>query len=204
MPFLWEPDFIEHEFENYNEVNKPLDVYVMEPNINLIKNALIPLCIISELAEKNPGAFNRGLILNSEHFKDKPFFLNNIISNLPHTSSESDKVFFVNRHSFDEVFQTPAVLLGFQMNNGLNYLYNEALYKGVPLVHNSPFLRDIGYYYPNFGINAGVEALDKALKEGYNQGHTENNRMFLKQYSIKNREVQSQFDILIKEVLAKS
>jgi len=203
MPFLWEPDFIEHEFANYKEVNKPLDVYVMEPNINLIKNALVPLCIISELAEKSPEAFSRGLILNSEHFKDKPFFLNNIIRNLPKTSSSSDKVFFMGRYSFDEVFQSPAVLLGFQMKNGLNYLYNEALYKGVPLVHNSPYLQDVGYYYPDFGIKAGVEALENALKEGYNQEHTEKNRKFLKQYSIKNREVQSQVDDLIQAVLTR-
>jgi hypothetical protein len=47
--------------------------------------------------------------------------------------------------------------------NGLNYLYYDVLYGGYPLVHNSEFLADVGYYYESFDAEAGGEALIRAL-----------------------------------------
>jgi hypothetical protein len=49
--------------------------------------------------------------------------------------------------------------------NGLNYLYYEALYGNYPLVHNSAFLQDLGYYYPDFDAEAGAAALLTALAD---------------------------------------
>jgi hypothetical protein len=49
--------------------------------------------------------------------------------------------------------------------NGLNYLYYDVLYGGYPLVHNSPFLRDVGYYYDSFDAESGSKALERALEE---------------------------------------
>ena len=44
-------------------------------------------------------------------------------------------------------------------------MYYEALYGGFPLVHNSPFLKDVGYYYEDFDIDDGVHALERAVFE---------------------------------------
>jgi hypothetical protein len=49
--------------------------------------------------------------------------------------------------------------------NGLNYLYYEVLYGNYPLIHNSGFLKDLGYYYPDFEAELGGEALLTALRE---------------------------------------
>jgi hypothetical protein len=48
--------------------------------------------------------------------------------------------------------------------NGQNYLYYEALYGGYPLIHNSEFIRDLGYFYPDFDCQAGGEALVRAFE----------------------------------------
>ncbi|MBL8519097.1 MAG: DUF2827 family protein, partial [Betaproteobacteria bacterium] len=47
--------------------------------------------------------------------------------------------------------------------NGLNYLYYDVLFGGYPLVHNSEFLADVGYYYESFDAEAGGEALVRAI-----------------------------------------
>jgi len=201
-PFLWEADFINEGFADGLIENRALDIYVMEPNMNAVKNALIPLCIISETFKHCPDSFGKATILNALKFNQKKFFLNNIIRNLPGLSNQHDKVFFTGRYSLDEVFKQPDVLLSFQRDNALNYLSNEALYKGIPFVHNSEMMQDVGYYYPDYRIQSGVEALRQALSAGYSESITHENRRFLQRYSIHNRVVQQQYHDLLKEVLA--
>jgi hypothetical protein len=53
--------------------------------------------------------------------------------------------------------------------NGLNYLYYEVLYGGYPLIHNSEFLTEYGYYYNAFDADSGADALLKAYAE-HNDG----------------------------------
>lgn len=195
-PFLWDSTFISQETINFPK--GPLrDIYVMEPNINVVKNALIPLCVISEVFKKDPELFGKATILNGLHFNDKPLFLRNIIANLPGTSSRLDKVFFSGRYSFNQVFANPGILLGFHYQNGLNYLYNEALYSGVPLVHNSEFMQEIGYYYSEFDIKGAAVQVENALGVGFNQKQINENRAFLERFSPNNREVQSAYNSLL-------
>ena len=55
-------------------------------------------------------------------------------------TKEAAGIFF-ERCRFSDVFSHPDILLSHQWNNALNYLYLEALYKNIPLVHNSDFLQ---------------------------------------------------------------
>jgi hypothetical protein len=41
----------------------------------------------------------------------------------------------------------------------------QRLYGDYPLVHNSPWLRDAGYYYPDFDIAAGAAQLLQAVRD---------------------------------------
>ena len=40
------------------------------------------------------------------------------------------------------------IILSHQLKCELNYLYFEALYLGLPLLHNSPMISEYGYFYP--------------------------------------------------------
>jgi hypothetical protein len=55
-------------------------------------------------------------------------------------------------------------IISHHWENGQNYLYYEALYGGYPLIHNSEFIRDLGYFYPDFDCHAGGDALVQALE----------------------------------------
>jgi hypothetical protein len=55
-------------------------------------------------------------------------------------------------------------IISHHWENGQNYLYYEALYGGYPLIHNSEFIRDLGYFYPDFDCQVGGEALVRAFE----------------------------------------
>lgn len=115
--------------------------------------------------------------------------------------AKNNKVFFTGRSSFDETFRKPDVLISHQWENELNYLYCEALYKGTPLVHNSPRLRDVGYYYDGFDIDAGAAQTVRALSDWPSGEALGLGRDFLHRYSIKNTENQMGYEKLFDELL---
>ena len=43
-------------------------------------------------------------------------------------------------------------------------MYYELLWGGYPLIHNSPFVGDCGYFYPDFDCEKGGAAILDALK----------------------------------------
>lgn len=57
------------------------------------------------------------------------------------------------------------VVLSHQWENGLNFLYIDALYLRYPLVHNSPYFKECGYYYEGSVLDDAVGKLIYALSE---------------------------------------
>jgi hypothetical protein len=101
------------------------------------------------------------------------------------------------RYNFsDAMGQKGGVVLSHQWECALNYLYYEALYGGFPLVHNSPFLKDVGYYYEGFDIDDGVRALEKAVFEHDNslEDYREKANTFLFTVDTNNQIVIDEYD----------
>lgn len=199
-PYIWEPHFAPNPFNatNFDDV---LDIYVMEPNFSVIKNALIPMLIIDQMFLENPDAFVKATICNARDFQDTPGFLNNFVRNLTSQHGPNDKVFFADRGGIGDVFKRPGVLLGHHHQNALNYLYFEALYMGLPLVHNSEFMKDVGYYYDEFDISSGKRALLEALTNHHYSSSMKAAKPFLQQYSIHNESVQESYQTLLEQAL---
>ena len=49
VPHIYEPFFKKIEDTSYR--NKKLDIYICEPNLHIIKNSIIPMCIINKFLE---------------------------------------------------------------------------------------------------------------------------------------------------------
>ena len=58
-----------------------------------------------------------------------------------------------------------SVVLSHQSLNDLNYLYFDALYLLLPLIHNSKPLSEYGYYYHENDIDQAVSQLELALND---------------------------------------
>lgn len=189
VPHIWSPYFLNHTItalkkENlgYNfgyearlqlhankqptsmqKYHKGKTVINMEPNINVVKTSMYPI-IISELAyRKNKQPFGNFLFCNTQHIKEQLSF-NSYLTKLDVVKENAAT--FEARYTFPWVMTLHAdVVLSHQWENALNYLYYDTLYGHYPLVHNSPFLKDVGYYYEGFNADDGANALLRAVTE---------------------------------------
>jgi hypothetical protein len=200
VPYIWEPDFVEKQFKQSVGEEKP-NIFVMEPNISSAKTALIPMAIIEKLYRLDPDKFDKAVIFNSDHFSKRESFLHNFVDNMPSLQARNGKVFFNRREKFNDVFMKPDILLTHQVDNELNYLTNEALYMGVPVVHNSPPYKNFGYYYPDMNVDDGVDQILKVISNHNPAADIERNEEFLKGFSIYNKDVQNEYTRLLELVI---
>ena len=205
-PCIWEPSFLPKEHKKSMKFRDVPNIYVMEPNLSVVKNALIPITIIEALHQESPDHFNQAFIINGMKIHNHPYFLNNIASNFHSTNAKitGEKVFFTPRASLEDAFTHYDILLSHHWRNELNYLSFEALYYNIPLVHNSDAMKSVGFFYPDFDVKKGKKALTKALTEykANFKEHEQRNKEFLKTISISNKDVQDKYKELIEQALA--
>jgi len=176
LPHIWSPTFMDIELDaengrrdkfGYRNVNSRKVAAVLEPNMNLVKTAIVPMLAINEFYREYPELLKHCYITNAVQFADSPTF-NHLISRL--------EMNVTGRASVETRFPFPLfasgmqgvhldIIVTHQWENGLNYLYYDVLYGNYPLVHNSPFLKDIGYYYEGFEIQQAAKALHQAATE---------------------------------------
>ena len=172
MPHLWSPYFLEKDLASKpaaqvgwpcRSVARPYKISIFEPNINVVKTTLLPFLIASKFYDSNVGSVGNILMFNGGKIKDNKAFKRIVLE----TNAGKDRVASVeHRTSFvNAMGRNGGIIVSHQWENGLNYLYYEALYGGFPLVHNSPFLKDVGYYYEGFDIDDGVRALESAVRQ---------------------------------------
>jgi hypothetical protein len=168
MPYIWHEKFIAQSVEEekiskieYIPVAKP-NIVVVEPNINVTKNFYIPLLSIIHLLDTNPNCFNTAVIygfgkeLNTEDKEDIGTFLKNTTT----LADFKNKVFWDTRIRFPHILNDEnPILLSHQHYNALNYTYLEALHYNYPLVHNSPYFKDAGYFYEGFDCISAAEKI---------------------------------------------
>jgi len=172
MPHLWSPYFIDlarrrdpdiDRLWGYRPGARPKAIGIFEPNLNVVKSTIIPMLIADEVFKSDPAALAQVYMTNTEKLKDNPVF--------KHLALGLDMI-QAGRASADGRFpfvefaaKFTDIVVSHQWENGLNYLFYEALYGGYPLIHNSPFLGDAGYAYEGFDIDDGARALRLALTE---------------------------------------
>ena len=157
-PYIWAPKYMEGVRQYSPEDEK--NIAITEPNISFTKNCLLPIYLTEKVFVKDPSSFNRLHVHCSYQFKDKTMFIS-LMRKL--TMESAGKMRFAARNLMKDILDMSNVLVSHQLYNGLNYTYLEALYLGIPIIHNSKYIKDAGYYFPTFDINKGAEQLHKAL-----------------------------------------
>ena len=170
MPHIWSPMFLnrsrkqsDREDAKFGYVPRPgaKRVSIFEPNISVVKSC-VPCMLICESAYRaDATAIESIYVANTVHLKEHVTF--------NHFASALDIV--RNKlASFEARFHLPYFMANYtdivvihQWENGLNYLYYDVLYGRYPLVHNSTFLKDVGYYYEGFDAEQGGRALLEAI-----------------------------------------
>lgn len=206
-PYVWTPKFLlqsmeslgvaKEDFKNKNRAN----VGVIEPNINLVKNCMIPIAIIEHLYIKDKDILDDCMIFNAAKIR-KHAMAGSLFSHL--NSVKDKKTTFEARYKFAKIFSSYAdIMLSHQHMCSLNYTYLECLYLGIPLVHNSEYFKDAGYYYEGFSISGGSRALEAAAidKGNFCSYHELAAQEYLWKYSLENPENSKKYIELIDEVI---
>lgn len=191
MPYIWEPQFI----TNFNfDFDKNIKKFIiMEPNIDFHKSALFPLLMIEEYVSKNINEKIEIHLINGhkidKYIKSINWFDINNFDNV--------KIFTYERLNFNKILDIGGIIISYQKYIPLNYAYFDALYHGVPLIHNSNKLKDFGFYYEGENFSQGLKHIDSIYEsyESYDvEKNKEINRKFLKEhFSIDNTNIQTQF-----------
>lgn len=175
VPFVWMPEFIDRRAEalpafglSFGYRPRPaesppraLRAAIFEPNISVVKSSSIPMLICDTAYRRNPQAISAMRVLNSVHMKDHPTF--NFFANALDIVKQG-KALFDGRHDFPAFMaQHSELVVSHQWQNEQNILYLDALHGGYPLVHNSPWLGDCGYFYKDSDIGDGAEQVMAAF-----------------------------------------
>ena len=172
LPHIWSPYFLEQiiallKAENnldfgYQHNKYKGDVAVFEPNINLVKTSIIPTLVVEAAYRKSPDTISHLYVTNGMQLAQTKAWAHMV---------NALQIFKDGKITTEPRYLTPffmakyaSVIVTHQWENALNYLYYDALYGNYPLIHNSPMIKDYGYYYPDFDAGLGADQLIRAIK----------------------------------------
>jgi Protein of unknown function (DUF2827) len=170
LPHIWMPIFLEKQLDRLNIRDKfgyrnqgiAKKITVFEPNINMVKNCVIPSMVAETTYRKVPELISKIYLTNALGIYQR-FAFRQLATHF--TSAKTAVLSVEQRMSTPDMLANHTdVVLAHQWENGLNYLYYDVLYGNYPLVHNSPFLKNVGYYYPDFEVKQGANVLEHVLR----------------------------------------
>lgn len=212
VPFIWDSYFLDKLTNEHTYVpKKQKNLCSIEPNLNVVKYAMVPM-LIAEQGYKKGLEFNKMHVFSGSKFLNTNYSKsqNGVLSKLSmvHEAREKEgdpKLKFLKKFQITDVLKTNDVVISHQWCNPLNYAYLDVLYFNHPLIHNSPYIKDAGYYYPDFKIIEGYNKLNYVIsyhdeKKTMNS-YTKNAQKVLSRYSIHNKRVQESYYNLIEDLM---
>ena len=213
VPHLWSPIFLD---EMAKTVKEPFTfgyepgqmdkngarISVMEPNISISKNCMLPILIGEEAYRNHPELIKHVYLCNTFDKKDDKAIFNYI----GYTTAVKDGIMSVETRHITPLFlaEYTDILLSFQWELALNYMYYEALHGNYPLVHNSPMLKEhhVGFYYDYFDAYDGERQLINAIKscDADFDTHVKRNKELIEYLSPLNPENIRKHQILIEKL----
>lgn len=170
LPYIWSSKYVEIHEKIWNKTGKTCfyspekekNIAILEPNLNMTKHCLPSIMIAEEYFRNyNKNSFNKLTSYCSQKLADKKYF-KFFMWSLEITNSK--KINFAAREKVSKIFSSDCnIVLSHQLMNALNYTYLEAFYFNIPLVHNSEYIKDAGYYYKDYDTKKGASRLNEAL-----------------------------------------
>ena len=167
IPYLWKPKYLKMFFNNsiehvrYENHAHKKSIAIYEPNLNYTKNLICPAYTILDYQKrigfsKDEKIYFYGLSQELHNMDILYKFLNSFPSGLP-------RQFVVdNRRPIKQILEDSGTIISHQVHNSLNYTTLEALYLGLPIVHNSDHIK-AGYHYDGFNVLEASRQLEAAL-----------------------------------------
>jgi len=168
-PYVWSPDVVTHTYISHkvDPFFKPStntsNISFFEPNLNIVKSCMIPCIITEDLYNRKPELINDIYNFGSLKLAEHKTFLS-MVNKL--NIKRDKKISFEGRYKLVWALhkQFAGTIVSHHWMNGLNYLQLEAMYFGTPIVHNSEFFKEHGYYYSEWDAKEGSRQLQRAIE----------------------------------------
>jgi hypothetical protein len=217
-PYVWDPRFIQHHIDifkskdpNETGLYKPSGklekrLSTMEPNINMVKTSAVPIMITERLERKHPETLEKLSVFCGDGIKKKTDMIN-FVKELD--SYKNKKMFFESRYPIVwTLLKHTDIVLCHQHQCALNYLYLDAAWMGYPVVHNSEYMKELGWYYEGNDAEKAVEHLKHVAyhfdeENHQNEEYIKKSRAFAYRYMIDNPENIRGYEKLIDKAMNK-
>ena len=188
-PYFWAPDFLECSTPLVppHPLSETLRVGIFEPNFIFAKACVVPMMICEAAKDVVDHAYVCGARKYAKNLK-------HILRRC--TLFQDKKMTLEARHRFSYIMQRYCnVVVSYQENWGLNYVYLECFHLGIPLVHNSVELKEYGYYFEGMDVAAAATHL-RNLRSGSHDrdAYIARHQAVLHRYSLANPEHGAFFD----------
>jgi GR25 family glycosyltransferase involved in LPS biosynthesis len=182
VPFTWTPSYVEvhrgetkaPEWLQVTEAlgaDKPWSVHICETNNSASSSLTLPLVILHHTKEKTSFPFVKWTAHNADAVLRSTFFKNNVKA---HCEIQGLSGEFIGRQRLiDWIYDPKSCVLTHMRFNTVRPFLLDAVWTGVPMIHNSPWVRDLvgtGYerlYYSDNEIiaaSACFETLEADFK----------------------------------------
>jgi hypothetical protein len=179
-PYLWEPIALENTEKNILKDTDSLKIGIVEPNLEQSKNCLIPIA----LCEKANELITKVYAFSTHRFKEHKFFKSYVVGT---QLFKDKKITCEKRFALSFILTKHCNCIVSSVRDcDLNYVFLECFYLGIPLVHNSPILKDFGYYYPDYNLDKGKQQIFLVKKSHNHDEYIEKHKSLLFKYSIEN------------------
>lgn len=172
-PFLWDSKFLMKQFKDlkldtsFEEFKSSIDIHkvtIFEPNISFAKTSLVPVFIVEKFEQDSPNIIKSCSLICGDQLNKTRYFAS-LISDLDIYKKRSNFIKCYKRFPLlYSLKNLGGLIISHQIFNELNYIYLEALYLSLPLIHNSIFFKEYGYYYKEFDINKAAKNMSSILK----------------------------------------
>ena len=193
LPLVWTPSAIElyrqqakvpvwGQVTELAEVkNQPWSIHICETNNTSASSCTIPLFIMREIKKKSSALTLRSPIKihNAEHVRDSQFFRFNVLDHAFSDIQDMSGVFLGRQRIVDFVFDPKSVILAHSRFLSWRPYLMDALWCGIPLIHNSTVLKerlgDIGKlgFYPDNELHQGRLAFERVTEDAMRPGNLE-------------------------------
>jgi len=194
--YVWSPQFLEEHVNALYESKKinskvyvPNDnskkrINVFEPNLSFMKNSILPILIAEKLEKAQPGIFDSLNLFGSFNIRDKKQLID-FVKTL--NIQKNKKIFFEDRYPIAwALFTHTDIVLSHTHLCDLNYVYFDAAWLGFPLIHNSSYVKKLGWYYDSFDADGAVKQVQriaKAFDDAKNrEKYLKNSRKIISEY----------------------
>lgn len=201
VPFIWDPIVIENYRDTHDLAEwtgfKGKSFGIMEPNISIMKNLLVPVMILDRYLNQGGEADHiymfsaKKLSMNQRLLKLLKDAKGGIISKV--TAEDRQPTLRVLHRHLDAV-------VSWQIENNLNYLYFDIAWMGWPIVHNANLCQDIGYYYEAQDSRAAVDQINRIWTD-HNEEYKHKNRQAIKRFTRQNPNLLAQYEMLTNDVM---